>query len=131
MIVQLLPMLNMAAGSLSVGIVGVRRRYPGRGTREQAGFIVRINRRGEVRRGRRLHRAAPQLRRIPRELVHLALQLMPVEDGGDTVSVRCAVIIVETPHQTKEKQEPGEGAEGLEDDRGGALVGAMGMSVDE
>jgi len=80
-------------------VVGVRHAM---GARKGSVFIVRVHRWGEIRRRRRLERAVA-LRRVALELLHLALELVTMQNGGNAITTGCPVIVVETSHQTEEE----------------------------
>jgi len=85
------------------------------GPRKWGVFVVWIHRGSEIRRRRWFKRPAP-LRRIALELLHLALELMAVENGGDAIAVGSAVVAVDEAGEAEEKQESSEGTQDLEHD---------------
>jgi len=81
-----------------------------------------VRRRRRDVRGRRLDERGPAEWWVALELLHLAVQLVPVEDRGDAVVRGRAVVAVDATQHTEEEDNPCEGAEDLEDETRHGLV---------
>jgi hypothetical protein len=81
-----------------------------------------VRRRRRDVRGRRLDERGPAEWWVALELLHLALQLVPVENGGDAVVRGCPVVAVDAAQDAEEEKYSSDSTQNLEDEAGGGLV---------